>query len=82
MERLGSSAVGPADDPTMMLGRYISRAASSEYSRVPSGSLPSFNRTAIHLAQSVGVVQMPPAAAAESQFHTSTMDLAIGVIAP
>ena len=66
----------------MMLGRYISRAASSENRREPSASLPSFRRTAIHLAQSVGVVQMPPAAAAESQFQTSAMDCAIWTIGP
>jgi len=34
------------------------------------------------LAQSVGVVQIPPAAAADSQFQTSTMEAAIGVLAP
>ncbi|MNI87554.1 hypothetical protein D3C73_1447620 [compost metagenome] len=65
-----------------MLGLYISRAAASENRRVPSASLPSFRRTAIHLAQSVALAQMPPAAAAESQFHTSTMDSAIWVIGP
>ncbi|MNS83850.1 hypothetical protein D3C72_1176530 [compost metagenome] len=66
----------------MMLGLYISRAAASENSRDPSASLPSFRRTAIHLAQSWALAQMPPAAAAESQFHTSTMDSAIWVIGP
>jgi len=34
------------------------------------------------LAQSAGVVQIPPAAAAESQFQTSTIESAIGVMAP
>jgi len=82
MARPGSSAVGPAEDEMTMLGRHISRAWASENSRVPSGSSPMLSRTVIHLAQSTGVVQMPPAAAAESQFHTAAIERSSTVIGP
>ena len=82
MARPGSSAVGPGVPETMMLGRHISVARASEYSRVPSGRAPMLSRRSIHLAQSAGEAQMPPAAAAESQSQMPTILSAIFVIGP
>ena len=82
MARPGRAAVGPSDELTMILGRHISLAVSSENSRLPSGRAPMASRTAIHFDQSTALVQMPPAAAAESQFQMAAIESAIGRIGP
>ena len=82
MARPGRVSVGPAELEMMILGRHISLARASEYSRVPSGSSPRASCTAIHLAQSTGVVTKPPAAPAADQFQTSWIDWPMVRISP
>ncbi len=82
MARPGSSAVGPGVPEMTTFGRHISVARASVNSRVPSASAPMFSRRIIHLAQSAGEAQMPPAAAAESQSQIPTMLSEIFVIGP
>ncbi len=82
MARPGRASVGPAEFEMMILGRHISLARASEYSRVPSGRAPRASCTAIHLAQSTGVVTKPPAAPADDQFQTSWIDWPMVCIAP
>ena len=82
IERPGMSGVGPPELETMMLGRHISFARASDHSRVPSGSAPLLSCTAIHLAQSTGLVTKPPAAPAALQSQTSWIDSASTCISP
>ena len=82
IDRPGMSGVGPPELETMMLGRHISLARASDHSRVPSGRAPLFSCTAIHLAQSTGLVTKPPAAPAADQSQTSWIDWPMVCIGP